>query len=76
MKELTYEEVALALAISPRHVRRIVAENPDVIQPRIYKHRHVRFVAGQITKLKKSLRQQAIKRGQQLANGRKLRRAA
>jgi hypothetical protein len=59
--EITYNDVARILEVSPRHARRIIhAHN---LAPIRYGHRTVRFQINRILKLKIKLRKSAIVRG-------------
>lgn len=64
--ELTYEQVAAELAVSERTVRRLITRHKRLIQPLVYSHKNRRFLRSQVLRLKRHLRNEAIKKGKSL----------
>lgn len=63
MREINYDELAELLGVSPRQARITVAKNTDVITPKKYGHRTIRFTMDSVSRLLNKLDREAIRRG-------------
>ncbi len=59
--ELTYDEAAEVLDVSPRAVRDIFRKYRDTITPRRYGYNRVRFSLSEVIQVKKTRQRDAIK---------------
>ncbi len=60
--EITYDEAALILECTPRHVRNLIGKNTALIQPIRYSQQVVRLPLDGVVKLKKHLRNIGLRR--------------